>query len=60
MRAASWPRLPPLTSRVEAFKAPVTVVLAAPCFAVTGHRLVQFAREFAAEEQRTQADKSIA
>ncbi len=34
----------------EVFNAPLTVVLAILCFAVAGHRLTQFAREFVAEE----------
>ncbi len=35
----------------EAFSAPLTLVLAILCFAVAGHRLPQFAREFVADEK---------
>jgi uncharacterized membrane protein YphA (DoxX/SURF4 family) len=36
----------------EVFNAPLTIVLALLCFAVTGHRLPQFAREFVADEKK--------
>lgn len=36
----------------EVFNAPLTVVLALLCFAVAGHRLPQFAREFVADEKK--------
>jgi uncharacterized membrane protein YphA (DoxX/SURF4 family) len=39
----------------EAFNAPLTIALALLCFAVTGHRLPQFAREFVADERRANA-----
>lgn len=35
----------------EAWNAPLTLALALACFAVAGHRLTQFAREFVADEQ---------
>jgi hypothetical protein len=38
-----------LASGHERAMAPLTVLLAALCFAVAGHRLLQFAREKAAE-----------
>lgn len=39
-----------LASGRERAVAPLTVLLAALCFVVAGHRLVQFAREFVADE----------
>ncbi|MFO0644102.1 MAG: DoxX family protein [Polyangiaceae bacterium] len=39
-----------LASGHERAVAPLTIVLAALCFVVAGHRLVQFAREFVADE----------
>ncbi len=39
-----------LASGHERAVAPLTILLAALCFAVAGHRLVQFAREFVADE----------
>ena len=39
-----------LASGEERAVAPLTLVLALLCFAVAGHRLVQFAREFVADE----------
>ncbi len=39
-----------LASGHERAVAPLTIILAALCFVVAGHRLVQFAREFVADE----------
>jgi uncharacterized membrane protein YphA (DoxX/SURF4 family) len=39
-----------LASGHERMVAPLTILLTALCFAVAGHRLVQFAREFVADE----------
>jgi hypothetical protein len=39
-----------LASGHERAVAPITLVLAALCFVVAGHRLVQFARELVADE----------
>ncbi len=39
-----------LASGNERAVAPLTILLAALCFVVAGHRLVQFAREFVADE----------
>lgn len=41
-----------LATGQERAMAPLTVVIAALCFAVAGHRLRQFAREFVADEQK--------
>lgn len=41
-----------LASGHERAMAPLTVLIAALCFAVAGHRLMQFAREFVADEKK--------
>lgn len=44
----------------EAANAPVAIVIALLCFAVAGHRLPQFAREFVADEKTKGAAPSVA